>query len=154
MGSPRQRCGCSSSGRSVPIRGTDTIPATLRSVPRYACSCGSVACDGPLNNVLKKGKRNSEWRTMKCGNMEAGSTTCCSRCSHIFSLVLEGAFGGQKHQHSRCHSSAGYSKSCCPCIRIRSRRASPSWLGPNGAITRHIAHIVSAERQRAKKVAL
>jgi len=34
------------------------------------------------------------------------------------------------------------------------RRASPSWLGPNGAITRHIALIVSAERQRAKKVAL
>ena len=36
-------------------------------------------------------------------------------------------------------------------MRIRLRRASPSWPGSNGAITRRISRIVSAERQRAKE---
>src|SRR5215470_11272010 len=36
-------------------------------------------------------------------------------------------------------------------MRIRLRRASPLWPGSNGAITRRILHIVSAEKQRAKE---
>src|SRR5215471_4939981 len=43
------------------------------------------------------------------------------------------------------------SKLCCPYMRIRLRRASPLWPGSNGAITRRILHIVSAEKQRAKE---
>src|SRR5215470_6628056 len=50
-------------------------------------------------NVLRKEKRNSGWRTMKCGNMPAGSTICCSRCWRIFSCGTCRGVWGKKRQH-------------------------------------------------------
>src|SRR5215831_12699769 len=74
-----------------------------------------------------------------------------SKSGALCGMSGERASGGKKHQHSRCRSCAGSSKSCCPCIQRRLKRASLLWRGSNGAITRPISRIVNAEKRRAKE---
>src|SRR5215831_14792885 len=74
-----------------------------------------------------------------------------SKSGALCGMSGERASGGKKHQHSRCRSCAGSSKSCCPYIQRRLKRASLLWRGSNGAIIRPISRIVNAEKRRAKE---
>jgi hypothetical protein len=57
---------------------------------------------------------------------------------------------GPQYRRYRCSPRWLFCLKFCRCC-LRLRRASPSWPGSNGAITRRISRIGSAERQRAKE---
>jgi len=71
-GTPRRPCGGSATGHSAPIRGTGTLSATPRCVPRDACACGAVACGGRSNRASRRRKRRWGWTPMPSGSLRAG----------------------------------------------------------------------------------